>query len=152
MSTERRQLIYKAAETLPNGFEFDARMIQEILFEQFDEVLSAISIGKHLKTMNFCQRELEKGTADYQRWRVQYGTEPSVVYSKHNGKEVNNYSRGYAKPRPLISELQEIQKDTEECAVCPEFDTCQGEIRPCPRYPVQVGATKHRVMRLEDFE
>lgn len=151
---EIRELIYKAAETIPNGEEFDAKMIEEILFEQFDEVVSSISIGKHLRSMNFCQRRLEKGTADYQRWRVQYGTEPTTVYSRHIGKNPNDYERGIGtrKTRPQLSEILDREQDIEECAVCPEFDECQGNIVPCPRYSVKALAPRNRVMRLEDFE
>ena len=147
-----RTLIYKAAEQVPRGLEFDAKIIEEILFEQFDEVISSKTIGQLLRNMNFSQRKLEG--KELQFWRIQHGTRPRTVYSRHLGSNSKNYERGIGirKSRPLLSEIQERNKDTEECAVCPEFKTCQGQIVPCPRYPIKIGAPKDRVMRLGDFE
>ena len=150
MSTERRQLIYKAAETLPDGFEFDAKMIEEILFEGFDEVIPIKSISRLLPSMNFNQRELDK--QEITIWRSQYDSRPKTVYSRHLGSDRKNYTRGWAKPRPSLPELEERQLDIEECAVCPEWKECKGEINPCPRFPVQALAPRDRVYRLEDFE
>ncbi len=87
-------------------------------------------------------------------WEQQHETRPRKVYKRHLGKNPNNYERGIGmrKSRPLLSEEQEKSLNAEECAVCPEFDTCQGTIVPCPRYPVRVGAPRNRVMKLGDFE
>lgn len=151
-TNEIRQLIYNAAETVPNGTEFDARMIEEILFEQFDEVISINSIRQHLPKMNFSQRKLDKQETAI--WRSQYDSRPKTVYSRHLGKDSKNYERGIGirKTRPLLSKIQEKELDTEECAKCPEFEECQGNLRPCPRFPVLTTAPKDRVLRLEDFE
>lgn len=151
---ETKDLIYKAAETLTNGFEFDAKMIEEILFEQFDEVISSKTIGQYLGKMNFSQRELDPNSSDAWRWEQQYGTKPRTVYSRHLGSNSRNYERGIGvrKTRPQLSVLQERELDIEECTKCPEFDECQGNIRPCPRFVLQSKAPKDRVLRLEDFE
>lgn len=148
---ETRTLIYKAAEMVPKGTEFDAKIIEEILFENFDEIITSKTIGQLLGRMNFSQRKLSG--EELQKWRSQHGTRPRTVYSVHLGQNSKNYERGIGtrKTRPLLSEIQERNKDTEECATCPEFNTCQGQIIPCPRYPIQVGAPRNKVMRLGEF-
>ena len=151
-TNEIRQLIYKAAETIDKGTEFDAKMIEEIIYEEFDEIVNSQTIGQLLPRMNFSQRRLEG--KDLQEWRVQYGTRPRTVYKIHLGKNSRNYERGIGtrKSRPLLSEVQSKALDNEECSVCPEFDECQGQTVPCPRYPMRTEAPRDRVMRLGDFE
>lgn len=149
---ELRTLILKASKSIPNRVEFDAKIIQELLEERFDEEVSLVRISKNLLHMNFSRRNLTLD--ETQRWRMQFGSQPKMVYMQHGGQNPNNYEKGVGtrKPRPLISELQVKEEWLEECAVCPEFDECQGIIRPCPRFSVKATAPRDRVMRLEDFE
>lgn len=146
------ELIYNAVETIPDRVEFDAKIIQEILEEHFDEEVSLQKIAQNLRKMNFVRRRLTN--KERQKWRIQYGTQPKVLYKQHLGTNPDNYERGIAmvKPRPRLNDIQKRNEWIEECATCPEFDECQGNIKPCPRHPVQATAPKDRVMRLEDFE
>ena len=147
-----RQLIEKAAKTIYNEIEFDAKMIEEIIFEQYQEILSHITIGRHLPKMHFKRRRLTE--IERYHWMQQNDIKPKYVYSRHLGRNARDYERGIGtrKSRPNLSELQERGLDIEECSKCPEWKECKGTLRPCPRFPVQAIAPKNRVYRLEDFE
>lgn len=148
-----RLLILQATESIPDKQEFDAKIIQEILEQEMDEYISLMKIAKNLPLMAFSMRKLND--EERQKWRVQYGSQPRIVYIRHKGSDPSNYERGIPRrkvKRPTINQLEIKEEWNEECAKCPEFDDCQGLLRPCPRYPDLAKAPKDRVLKLEDFE
>lgn len=134
--------------TFDYGEEFDSEMVRRLLSENFGTEFSVRQVSKTISTYDLQKRRLTR--RERLDWLKEHDSEPSTVYTRHLGNDPEQYPRGYA--RPTQKPNQQYETDIEECAFCPEWQECQGQIVPCPRYPDQKNADRTRVMRLEDFE
>lgn len=147
-----KDTLTKAILTLKPNEEFDTKMLSDLLKSEHGFTFPFVTIRNILQHMNLSRRHLTKDETE--QWRRQHGSQPKVLYKRHSGQSPNNYERGVKakmQKRPTVAELQTTRLNDEECTTCPEWDTCQGLIVPCPRYPDKEIAPTNQVMKLEDF-
>jgi len=147
-----KTLIWTIIQTLDTHTEFDAKAISDMLIHEWHFTYPIVAISRILKNMELQRRRLTR--EETQHWRKKHGSQPKILYQRHSGKDPNNYERGArAKKhrRPTIAELELQRQNEEECAFCPEWDTCKGMISPCPRFPDKENAPTDRVLKLSDF-
>ena len=146
MNKQTRDKIHEAIDEFDSEDEFDSLIIASMTG------LSLARVRHILSKMNLQRRRLTD--EERREWRSRTGGQAKFLYKKHSGSNASNYEvgvRAKKRAKPTVAELLLRQRNDEECAICPEFNSCQGMISPCPRFPDQEKASITEVMQLEDF-
>lgn len=150
---DMKAMITKVIQLFEDDEEFDTGKICKVMKSEYGFTYPTPTVRNILKGMTLQRRRLTK--EETEKWRRKHGTQPKIVYRRHLGKDPNNYPSkgvGSSKKKRQPHPQDKIQKNDDECGLCPDMEECWIIGDGCIREPNRKVYNGSRVYKLEDFE